>query len=154
MCLILSRYHASPYQKKPKAYIAKDDILVYKGIIEFTEGRWVTPYYRTPVDFKEPGVAMLMVRQFSYTRTCWNKIIGVERGIHTYTIPNCDILLNDKICKAVIPMGSRFYIGTQADVVSDNLLIFYGPEAVAKFYGGVKNGPIPLEEYVTEFIFE
>ena len=157
MCLILSRYHASPYQKKPKAYIAKDDILVYKGIIEFAEGRWVTPYYKTPVDFKEPGVAMLMVKQFSYTRTCRScgkKITGVERGIHSYTIPFVNILSNDKMCKAVIPRGSRFFIGIHSDVVSDYLLIFDGPKAFAKFYGGVQNGPIPLEEYVTEFISE
>ena len=122
--------------------IAKKDVLVYKVLELPTEEyvfynekhAWLTPFRHLPVIFKdgidkiESNLVVVKKDKTCDTITHFslnNYIVNI--GIHSYTNERevkCYDPYNRKIFKAVIPKGTPFYVGTNGDIVSKELIIY------------------------------
>jgi len=122
MCLVISKKHHC--FNRPR--IASKDIKVYK-ILDQNQENYFTPFWRIPVKFSS-GIAELespLGKVYCKTFNC----NYINEGIHAYrTLEHtCFIAIsreNPIICTAIIPKGSKYYIGACADVVSTKLIIF------------------------------
>ena len=133
MCLIIDKtIHTGKFGCMPK--IAKNDILVYKclDISTFSGRKIITPYKHYPITFDENGI-------FTYPKVRLQKIANTEitKGIHAYY----NKVVADKepwigvieIFYAIIPKGSRYFIGVAGDIVSNNMRIFKTNEVYNKY---------------------
>lgn len=126
MCLTINKkFHKSCFVLKPKPFIAKSNILVYK-LLEYKDGRYKTPYQKAPIWFSggkwEGWQTMFGMSYCAVSGFNWE----VDEGFHSYWT---EAAISDiqkagrEIFYAVIPEGSNYYIGTDGDVVSDRLVI-------------------------------
>ena len=129
MCLCVdTKKH---FNGKPK--IADTDILVYKMLTLNDEGEIVTPYQRYLIIFDENGT-------FTYSKVRLKKIGNSEitKGIHSFLSEIGAWLLryhefDRSIHYAIIPKGSRYFIGVVGDIVSNNLIVFENKEVYKKY---------------------
>ena len=136
MCLFISRFW---HGKNPKPKIAKRDIHVWKGLMKFNNYPfYYTPYQQSKILFLK-GVATQIADLRQERRV--NSIIITE-GIHAAltkrklrSILKNICLKNQSFHHAIIPKGSKYYIGfvLDQDIVSDKLLVFETEEAY-KYY--------------------
>lgn len=122
MCLTINeKFHKSCFFLKPKPFVAKSNIMVYK-LLEYKDGRYKTPYQKAPIRFsggKWEGWQTKFGMSYS---DGWE----VDEGFHSYW---AETAISDiqkagrEIFYAVIPEGSHYYIGTDGDIVSDRLVI-------------------------------
>ena len=169
MCLSVNLNFHKVKNDKPIALVAKQSILVYK-ILEVKNNHYRTPYMNKAVNFDdEYGMFFYKTTRFSidrvlpfYNQGREHREYNVSRGIHSYidlAKANCandwirDCCLNaiPNIHYAIIPKGSKFYIGSDCDIVSSNLVVF---ENEAKYnenkeYFG--DEPIEFSEYFKKF---
>ena len=89
-----------------------------------------------PINFKDDEYGMFFYKttRFSFDKSCWDEIYYVIKGIHTFAkvedaedslrflSTNCGEKV--KLYNAVIPKGSRFFIGRDGDIASSNLVVF------------------------------
>lgn len=126
MCLTISFAHH--INNKPK--IANTDILVYKCLDTHTlDGtpQITTPYRDYPITFDENGT-------FVYSKVRLEKLApdAIGQGIHAYYYDMPAMRLAAKYnrdygCKvfyAIIPKGSRYFIGLNLQIVANNMTIF------------------------------
>ena len=136
MCLYVHRaYHRSFH---PVPAIAREDKHVYKVLL--TNGsKYITPYRQTQVIFTD-DIGIL-------SATLINILITVTCGIHAFRnyerAMRSGAFLPDPrykliICNAVIPKGTKYFIGTNDDIVAEKLIIFKTEEAFKTY--ALKNG--------------
>ena len=126
MCLTISFAHH--INNKPK--IAYTDILVYKCLDTHTLNgtpQITTPYRDYPITFDENGI-------FTYPKVRLEKLSheDIGQGIHAYYYDMGARQLAAKYkrdfgCKmfyAIIPKGSRYFIGLDFQIVANNMTIF------------------------------
>ena len=167
MCLSVNLGFHKVKNDKPIALIAKQSILVYK-VLSSTDGvHYHTPFQYQSINFDdEYGMFFYKTTRFSFDKEYLSKRNYkhlVARGIHSFA--NLDRANYDKIYfeimsgstttthihYAIIPKGSKFYIGSNCDIASSNLVVF---ENEAKYnenkeYFG--DEPIEFSEYLKEF---
>ena len=145
MCLYVdTNKHLANNSFVPK--IAETDILVYKLLCLCSNEEFITPYQGYPISF-EKG-------KFVYPKTEIGKIncefFTIDEGIHSYFSKSAiehildiryshidsknlivfenenEIVYNkyDSIHYAIIPKGSKYFIGIDGDIVSNNLIVF------------------------------
>lgn len=148
MCLYINRnFHTSC--DNTDYIIAKDNLVVYKDLVCSDNGNYYTPFFGMEVNFNEDGVATLEsdlkkkgIFPFLFTKYSSGDIV-ITKGIHSNTY----CILNEcyHIHYAIIPRGTRFYIGNANDVVSETLLVF---ENSASFFKYAKDKEVVrLAEY-------
>lgn len=129
MCLIV--------EKGTNKRKAESDILVYKCLDNYCTNYYTTPYQNVPVYFKN-GKCVMNTPHFSYERN-GNRTI-IKEGIHSYyrrikaeyvelSYNHC---FGTKMYYAIIPKGTEYYIGTNEDIVSTELIIFKTQEDYQK----------------------
>lgn len=116
--------------------VAEHSILVYK-ILERYMGKkynnqYHTPYMGTPINFCDEGDNMYFYKTTRLQKDLTNTYIS--KGIHSFFDKKTAIddvntyneaeLFRMSIHYAVIPKGSKFYIGEDGDIVSTNLVVF------------------------------
>lgn len=118
MCLKLSNQF-----RTDEPLVAKKDILVYK-LLDYSEetGHYCTPFQYRGVYFENGSVCMT-------SDIVLDKNRNVNIGLHAYfTIDAAKFVVRmfdeTDVYFAVIPKGSKFYLGTENDIVSNNLIIF------------------------------
>ena len=140
MCLTIK----SKSEMQPEPKVAEKDINVYKVLrreFRLGESKFITPYMGHKINFSDGkwvgDVGALYPLESSEYDMRWE----VHTGLHAYKtkvaaqadvrnsemysnifFPHC----NDYemvICKAYIPKGARYYIGTKDDIVSDRLVV-------------------------------
>lgn len=111
MCLVISlRYHK--YQLEP--LIANEDILVYKRLNHYGKSKdYYTPVMDTIVNFYRNKA--ILQDNFGLWNGC------VEEGIHSYYVEKENPF---GMHYAIIPKGTKFFIGCDGDVVSEKLIIY------------------------------
>ena len=159
MCLCVDLNYHKVKKDKPIALVAKQTILVHK-MIE-TDGRKLfTPYSCMPINFKDDEYGMFFYKttRFSFLG---NYYYYVERGIHAFTeievaedslrflSTNCGEKV--KLYNAVIPKGSKFFIGKDGDIASSNLVVFKNKAKYNKNKKYFGDKPIELSEYLEKF---
>ena len=136
MCLVVNcKYHKD---KKMSPLVAKENILVYKYL-----GKWeyknkisyLTPFRQEPVYFKN-GIAEQIVRRFGYETELYENFKVVSKGIHS--TKTFKLEKNYHRYYAVIPKGTKFYIGRDNDFVSKHLIIFENKDRMKEFYNNEK----------------
>ena len=164
MCLSVNLNFHKVKNDKPIALVAKQSILVYK-VLEIRGKHYRTPYMIKSINFDdEYGMFFYKTTRFGINRTYSYKRYhyDVVKGIHSYfdfDIANCakdyhtnfDLSITTNIHYAIIPKGSKFYIGRNYDIASSNLVVF---ENEAKYnenkeYFG--DEPIEFSEYWKKF---
>ena len=136
MCLKVDRTkHWFPYMAGPKK--AKRNLLVWKALRDRPrtsfEEEWIkhfpaSPYHQEPYTF---GVIKTSKLTLEYLRG-----YEVNEGLHT---------LDNKFSlewapefsrfPAIIPKGSKYFLGAEEDVVSDSLVVFKTMEDLEAVYG-------------------
>ena len=166
MCLFIN---VNFHKKKGKivSLVAKQSILVYK-VLESDGKHYETPYECMPINFDdEYGMFFYKTTKFRVESALFGLGVGscigyeVTRGIHSYTTlddaKDCVENLNKcfhsnaSLHYAIIPKGSRFYIGKYGDIASSNLVVFKNKTKYSKnkMYFGDK--PIELSKYLEKF---
>lgn len=166
MCLSVDLGFHKVKDNKPIALVAKQSILVYK-VLEVKNKHYRTPYMLKGINFDdEYGMFFYKTTRFSINRTHYSYYyaqyhLDVSKGIHSYSVfdaannasEHIKIMSgsNSNIHYAIIPKGSKFYIGIDSDIVSSNLVVF---ENEAKYnenkeYFG--DEPIEFSEYYKKF---
>ena len=158
MCLSVNLNFHKVKNDKPIALVAKQSILVYK-VLEIEGKHYYTPFISKGINFdNEYGMFFYKTTKFSIDRDDQHHY-DVLRGIHScidFDKANCisgyfKIFGVSNIHYAIIPKGSKFYIGSDCDIVSSNLVVF---ENEAKYnenkeYFG--DEPIEFSEYWKKF---
>lgn len=136
MCLTLNdRFHSS--EKTP--IIADKDYVTYKILVTANGIVYFTPYRSQKITFDELNIARLGKVRFSYLteHTDSHNITDVFRGYHTFLTLDT---ANEKFPKvrrivpAIIPEGTKFFIGKHGDIVSNNIIYVKDEETLKKYY--------------------
>jgi len=106
------------FRKEP--FISDKDIVCYKELEIAGDGRYVTPFTKTPVELgkelvgEEIGGNDIQLKHDFY---CNNDYVAIDKGyIHAYlSIPETpvvgEITYNKILVKSIIPDGTEFYLG-------------------------------------------
>lgn len=124
MCLTIDKYfYAGEGNGRPVPFTAEEDITVFKVLSFRKEGGVYTPYQGMPVTFDDNGV-------FDYSAEFeWDdEENGISCGCHAFYNAFQALMLvltciNLYTYKAVIPKGSKFFVGENGSVVSNRLII-------------------------------
>lgn len=125
MCLRISKFH---HLFNEGAKIAKHDIHVYKKLIPFKSisNRYMTPYLHAFYSAKKGRIDMESI--LKREQQSFNHHDIITKGIHAYRTKRCitnrDIFTSSFIYHAIIPKGSKYYVGSNKDIVSDHLIVF------------------------------
>jgi hypothetical protein len=155
MCLIVNtNIHKKNKSGYVKALTAQEDIFVYK-CLDHSEGEVCTPFQYMPITFKDGKFSYdtdyMVSRKYCYS------VAGaiINEGIHSYWSDdyacNCVMTFHEgcgtKKHYAVIPKGSKFFVGTDGDVVSDNLIV-YRSRAMFRIN---RKGAMKMKDYIKEY---
>lgn len=155
MCLIISKvYHKKDKSNMIKCLVAQEDILVYKRL-DCTNGEYCTPFQYMPIIFTKGKYAYNKVNM-PKSKYYWNDTIKV--GIHAYTTKNAAITISNafyynsgtSMRYAIIPKGSKFYIGTDEDIVSNNLIVYREKRCFDRHYPNIINFKQYIDKYLKE----
>ena len=165
MCLSVNFDFHKVKNDKPIALVAKQSILVYK-VLEVKNNYYRTPYMIKTVNFDdEYGMFFYKTTRFGIDRVRFfdqgreYREYDVSKGIHSYFDFDKANLTNkylkslgvSNIHYAIIPKGSKFYVGIEGDIASSNLVVFENETKYNenKEYFGDK--PIEFSEYLKKF---
>lgn len=154
MCLAIDRtLHSEKFRrgfsKIPKYFIADTDLIVYKVLKEY---HYEPPFqYKTPcqcvtIEFNDGRAILesdLIASKFPFKieKSSFTGIYkyNISNGIHSYIHfdENMNLSVNE-ICNrvvkfAIIPKGSKYYVGIGSDIVSDRLIIFEDKESFNRY---------------------
>ena len=169
MCLSVNLNFHKVKNGKPIALVAKQSILVYK-VLEVKGRHYRTPYMSKAVNFDdEYGMFFYKTTRFSIDRVRFfyqgreYREYLVARGIHSHidlAKANCTISYIKILCDlnaipnihyAIIPKGSKFYIGAEGDIASSNLVVFENEVKYNENKEYFGDEPIEFSEYLKEF---
>lgn len=132
MCLTVNtRIHKkNGYKYIP--FIAETDLMVYKCIDHNSNtGEYYTPFQYCTIKFKN-GMCK-MQSSLEYTKNISFGIHGLYSEKTANRMSTCFTDSNTTKHWAIIPKGSEFFIGVDADIVSNNLLVFKTREDYRKY---------------------
>lgn len=155
MCLITSEfYHKKDKNHNVKCLIAQEDILVYK-CLDCIDGEYCTPFQYMPIMFTK-GKYVYNKTDMQDTQECEWKGESIGVGIHAYITMSIAISLSrayhinygTSMHYAVIPKGSKFYIGIDEDIVSNNLIVYRDKRCFDRHYPNI----IGVAEYMLKYL--
>ena len=165
MCLSVDLGFHKVKDNKPIALVAKQSILVYK-VLEIEGKHYYTPFISKGINFDdEYGMFFYKTTKFSIDRTYYyaQYHYDVLRGIHSYinlARANYDKIYfeiitgsttDTHIHYAIIPKGSKFYIGNDCDIASSNLVVFENETKYNENKDYFGDEPIEFSEYLEKF---
>jgi hypothetical protein len=143
MCLHIDvRYHPK-YGKKGQAFVAKQPILVYKRLNYADNTGGNAPYQGTRWDF---GVKK-RISNFTYGWSSRRRT--VYAGLHAFFTKDANRCYGE-VFPAVIPVGARFFIGTDGEIVSTALTVYRTEKEMLKAFGVDKLGPVIRRHTLTK----
>lgn len=156
MCLIASKfYHKEDNNRNVKCFVAKEDILVYK-CLDCNDGEYCTPFQYMPIVFTKGKYVYNKVKMSQKIGCGIRKNALVSQGIHAYRTRDKAINVSKGfhgtngtyMHYAVIPKGSNFYIGDNADVVSNNLIVYREKRCFDRYYPSI----IDFKQYMDKYL--
>lgn len=163
MCLSVNLDFHKVKDNKPIALVAKQSILVYK-VLEVIDKHYRTPYMLKSVNFDdEYGMLFYKTTRFSFDKEYLSKRNYkhlVVKGAHSYVSldrANYDKIFfeilsgSSTIHYAIIPKGSKFYIGSNYDIASSNLVVFENETKYNENKEYFGDEPIEFSEYLKKF---
>lgn len=147
MCLIMDAdYH--PNFHKGKALVADRPIVVYKRLDCVTANGGVSPYQAHKWMF---GV-MQRVNNFTYRNPIHRYAIdnknAVSKGLHAFFDKKGLRAKGHSLYPAVIPVGARFWLGWDGEIVSNAMTVYKNMPALLAAHGATKLGaPVSRSKY-------
>ena len=149
MCLLINSIFHTEYNKYreykyfPKCFVADRDIHCVKVLQQNQLGikPYFTPFQKSPVDFVN-GVAEIKTnikrRKYNFRVVIVCGKFYIYDGVHSLCYIQPEYLtLNNVECKdAIIPKGTKFYVGNNKDIVSEKLLVFENEGDYKKYKEG------------------
>lgn len=144
MCLeVNDKYHNKIFGIRiPR--IAEHDILTIKALCYDHRYRYITPVMETPVHFSN-GICKMHVRWFSKDSAGY-----INKGIHSYRT-GCFSIKNHL---AIIPKGTLYYVGSNNDIVSLNLIVFESYSNYKDYCKLYDIEPTPFEQHTIKISLE
>ena len=146
MCLrIDERIHTEKLKglyNEPKYFVAKSDIVCYKRLNPVFDEKYQyrTPYQDAKVLFDEGKAKIVSSKYGLYSpfSTTYDYSWSITEGVHSYISfdDSYSCLCGQFVFIAVIPKGSKYYIGTWGDIVSDELIVFEDSKAFYRYIKG------------------
>ena len=161
MCLSVNLNYHKVQDNQPIALVAKQSLLVYK-VLSSTDGvHYNTPFQYKSINFDDKnGMFFYETTKFSIFEDL-DYDYNVTCGIHSFIdidVANCvkkffkkRSIIRISICYAIIPKGSKFYIGVDGDVVSNDLVVFESKTKYNKNKEYFGDEPIEFSEYSRKF---
>ena len=161
MCLSVNLNYHKVEDNKPIALIAKQSLLVYK-VLSSTDGvHYHTPFQYQSINFDDKyGMFFYETTKFSIFEDL-DYEYNVTCGIHSFMDIHIANLVKKYFQKrsiirivirhAIIPKGSKFYIGVDGDVVSNDLVVFESKTKYNKNKEYFGDEPIEFSEYLRKF---
>lgn len=165
MCLSVDLGFHKVKSDKPIALVAKENILVYK-VLEVKNNYYRTPYMLKGINFDdEYGMFFYKTTKFGIDRVRFFDQgreyceYDVSKGIHSYfDFDNANRDFNclkslgvSNIHYAIIPKGSKFYVGIEGDIASSNLVVFENETKYNENKEYFGDEPIEFSEYYKKF---
>lgn len=167
MCLSVNLGFHKVKDNKPIALVAKQSILVYK-VLEVKGKHYYTPFIFKGINFDdEHGMFFYKTTRFSINKLFSYYYIqchyDVLKGIHSYFVFDAannasehikimsGSITTTHIHYAIIPKGSKFYIGIDSDIVSSNLVVFENETKYNENKEYFGDEPIEFSEYYKKF---
>lgn len=156
MCLITSNYyHKKDKNSNVKCFVAEEDILVYK-CLDCKDGAFCTPFQYMPITFKRGKYIYTKVYMKEKAYCGMNEYGYVYSGIHAYRAKIKAYAVSKSFYDfdgtymhyAVIPKGSKFYLGNDDDIVSNNLIVYRDKKYFDKDYENI----IEVSDYIVKYI--
>lgn len=135
MCLTIK----TTFHKEGKPIVAERSILVYKMLERYMgkgyNNKYHTPFVGKTINFCDEGDNMYFYKTTRLQKdlSAYDSNKYISKGIHSFfdkktAIDEADAyderVYRMSIHYAVIPKGSKFYIGDDGDIVSTNLVVF------------------------------
>jgi len=122
MCLTVEKTFKTRQEARDfKPLIAKKDIKVYKYLYVNLKGKYVSPYLNFEYEKGYHYTAKISKRVFKYySHLNWS--LKFYRGLHAFLNPVAYMRRGYIEIVMYVPKGSQYYIGTDSDIVSDNLI--------------------------------
>ena len=160
MCLFVNSGFHKVKNNKPIALVAKQSILVYK-VLEVEGKHYHTPFEYMAINFDDE-YGMFFYKTTRFSIDVHNKYTYfVSKGIHSYidfdeaNYTNARMkhlyYSNANIHYAIIPKGSKIYIGLDGDIVSSNLVVFKNKTKYNKNKKYFGDKPIEFSDYLKKF---
>ena len=156
MCLVTSTfYHKKDNNRNVKCFVAKEDILVYK-CLDCEDGVYCTPFRYMPIVFTKGKYVYNKVKMSQKIGCGIRENAVVSKGIHAFSTRGNAIKLvkffydvnGTSMHYAVIPKGSNFYLGSQGDVVSNNLIVYREKRCFDRHYPNI----IDFNKYIDKYL--
>ena len=156
MCLVISKfYHKEDNNHNVKCFVAKEDILVYK-CLDCNDGEYCTPFQYMPIVFTKGKYVYNKVKMSQKIGCGIRKNALVSEGIHAYSTRDKAIKVAKDFRKsngtymhyAVIPKGSNLYVGSNDDVVSNNLIVYREKRCFDRHYPNI----IDFKQYIDKYL--
>lgn len=165
MCLCIDLKYHKRKNNRAIPLVAEQTIFVHKMVEKDDNNHYYTPYNYMPINFDdEYGMFFYKTTRFSYYNDGCSSTIYINKGIHSFTdieeaesnnkYFSCLCGADVRIYNAVIPKGSKFFIGRNGDIVSSNLVVFKNKTKYnknKKYFGDV---PIEFSAYLKKFGIE
>ncbi len=135
MCLYIDKN----IHPRNKVRIAGYDILVWKQFtVKITEGKrkYLSPFYHMQWIMEKLVTAKLKLRGTQ-----------VNEGIHAFV--SKPAFSYYKVFPAVIPKGTRFYIGVNEDIVAEALIVYSSLTSLKKKYRVKEKGDLSRHEFAS-----
>ena len=133
MCLTIK----TTFHKKDKPLVAECSILVYKMLERYVgkeyNNRYHTPFVGKTINFCDEGGNMYFYKTTRLQKSEYDSDKCISKGIHSFIDKQTAIdevnwyderLYRMSMHYAIIPKGSKFFIGSDGDIVSTNLVVF------------------------------
>ena len=156
MCLITDNYyHKKDKFNNVKCFVAEEDILVYK-CLDCKNGEFRTPFQYMPIVFTKGKYVYNKVKMSQKIGCGIRENAVVSKGIHAFSTRGNAIKLvkffydvnGTSMHYAVIPKGSNFYLGSQGDVVSNNLIVYREKRCFDRHYPNI----IDFNKYIDKYL--
>lgn len=151
MCLTIDkkRHHQRETgeftKNRPKEFVADRPLIIMKRVrfrrIDAVRKQYRSPYYDTLIRLKQLYKCTMNVRFSEYNSEVYRSV--VERGFHGFLMSatvsdwyNRPTLLKSNITTiyGVIPVGAKYYIGCNKEVVSNEVMYFETLQDIANHY--------------------
>lgn len=121
-----------------KPIIAEEDLRVYKLLKKPIFGITKTPHMKKVLWFRRGIIRQKSKLGLGYSSIRYHGYHGhhyVNKGIHSFVnhLPSSRITHGEETFIAVIPKGSRLYIGRNGDAVSTELIVFRSDSVYNKY---------------------
>ncbi len=157
MCLHIDKRRMNIHAKATQrhAMVAVRPLVVKKRLVTASKAAGETPYQRTLMTFGN-RYDITDRKTFDIYNGVYNHIASIEGGgfhalMFDATSKNCTWLpyscYEQELYPAIIPAGTKFFIGTDRDIVARSIIVYHNMRDLEAAHGKMDATLLPVEIY-------